>query len=226
MRLAAGSWQADDASRCFLMKLLAWLLPAVILGWGSPAMAECSPHEVIRSTAGDVARVLDGRRDYLRQHPEELYALIGEVLLPRFDLRYSSYLVLGKQHWRAASKEQRDRFVQAFYRFLVRNYATGLLDFNPGTLAVLDDESSPDHKRHVVHTQMRMDGGRIVPIDYRLRRTEDGWRVYDVRIEGVSYVQNYRSQFAAEIDATGLDAVIARLEREIRTQVSPDSAGS
>ncbi|HHQ14444.1 MAG TPA: ABC transporter substrate-binding protein [Chromatiales bacterium] len=207
------------------MKALAWLLPVAFLAWGLPAVAECSPHEVIRSTAGDVARLLDGRRDYLRRHPDELYALISEVLLPHFDLRYSSYLVLGKQHWRAASKEQRDRFVQAFYQFLVRNYATGLLDFNPGTLAVLDDESSPDRKRHVVHTEMRMDGGRIVPIDYRLRRTGDGWRVYDVRIQGVSYVQNYRSQFAAEIDALGLDAVIARLESEIRAQTQPQSTG-
>ena len=208
---------------------LVWLMPVVLLAaWSLQGQAQgTTPHEVIQATAGDVARLLDGRREYLRRNPDELYSLISDILLPRFDLRYSSYLVLGKQRWQTASAEQRDRFVQAFYRFLVRNYATGLLDFDPGTLTILDDgwpaarESSPDHKRHVVHTQMRLDGGKIVPIDYRLRRTAQGWRVYDVRIEGVSYVQNYRSQFAAEIDAVGLDAVISRLENEQAGAVVP-----
>lgn len=187
------------------------------------AAGPLSPEQVIEATAGAVAERLEGRREYLEQHPEELHRLVDELLLPRFDQRYAAFLVLGREHWQAASAEQRDRFVAAFFAFLVRNYAASLLDFDPRSLVILPGEP-PSGKRYTVHTEMRLDTGKVVPMDYRLRLTDAGWKVYDVRIEGVSYLQNYRNQFDAEIRALGLDAVIARLEQEGRDAAAGEPA--
>ncbi len=79
-------------------------------------------------------------------------------------------------------------------------------------------------KRTVVKTQMRLDDGTEIPVNYSMRETSDGWKAYDVRIEGVSYVQNYRNQFNAEISTNGLDSVIARLERETEALDAPVSS--
>ena len=133
--------------------------------------------------------------------------------MPHFDIRYAGRLALGK-HWKAATKDQRNRFIDAFYEFLLQSYANGVLKFNEDAITVYPTEVEPDAKRVVVKTDMRMDDGSVVPVNYSLRKSSAGWRVYDVRIEGVSYIQNYRNQFNAEISAVGIEAVIERLESE------------
>ena len=100
------------------------------------AGAQPTPHEIISTTAAAVSTRLDGRKTYFDENPDELYALIDEVLLPHFDVRYTGYLVLGK-HWKGATPEQRDRFVDVFYRFLVQSYANGILEFEQGSVEVL-----------------------------------------------------------------------------------------
>lgn len=187
--------------------ILATLAPALL------ADANKTPNQVIEETAAAMASRLDGRKEYLSEHPQELYELINEILLPNFDTRYSGYLVLGK-HWRTASEEQRSRFIDSFYNFLLRSYANGILEFDQDNIRVLPARGEVTEKRTVVKTQMQLDDGTEIPVNYSMRETSDGWKAYDVRIEGVSYVQNYRNQFNAEISANGLDSVIARLERE------------
>jgi phospholipid transport system substrate-binding protein len=190
----------------------------ILSGWigaaGLAVAADQSPYEVIEQTATDLTERLNGRTDYLEDHPAELYGLIDEVLLPRFDTRYAGYLVLGKKHWRSASKEQRDDFIAAFYLFLLRSYADAILNFDQDSIRIIEPDAEPDGNRTVIKTEMRMDDGSTVPVNYSMRNGSAGWRAYDVRIEGVSYVRNYRNQFNAEIAANGINAVIARLERE------------
>lgn len=195
---------------CLLLPLLAGSAVAATV---APGAGE-SPYEIIETTAMAVSERLDGRKVYFDENPDELYALIDELLLPHFDARYAGRLVLGR-HWSTATREQRDRFVEVFYRFLVQSYANGILEFEQGEIKVLQPEGEQDERRVVVKTETRMDDGSEVPINYSMRKTRDGWRVYDVRIEGVSYVQNYRNQFNAEIAALGVDAVIDRLNAEV-----------
>ena len=182
--------------------------------WGA---ANLTPNQVIEETANAMASELDGRREYFEQHPEELYALINNVLLPNFDTRYAGYLVLGK-HWRTASDEQRSRFIDAFYNFLLRSYANAVLEFDQKRINILPPRGELGEKRAVVKTEVRLDDGSEVPVNYSMRNTDNGWKAYDVRIEGISYVQNYRNQFNAEISANGIDSVIARLENETATR--------
>jgi phospholipid transport system substrate-binding protein len=172
-----------------------------------------------------MAETLDGRRDYFENNPDELYSLVDGVLSPHFDTRYAGRLVLGK-HWKGASNEQRAEFIDAFYEFLMRSYARGVLQFDQDRIEILPARDDVDGKRAIVKTNMRFDDGTLVPVNYSMRKSSAGWRVYDVRIEGISYIQNYRNQFNAEIHALGVDAVIERLRIENAAYSHPDPAAS
>jgi phospholipid transport system substrate-binding protein len=176
--------------------------------------AEAAPQVVIENAATTMSDKLIGRKDYYESNLGELYVMINEVLLPHFDTRYSGRLVLGK-HWKAATEDQRSSFIDAFYQFLMRSYAKGLLGFDQDKIEFLPFQGEVDGKRVVVKTVMHLDDGSEVPVNYSLRRSDAGWKVYDVRIEGVSYIQNYRNQFNAEISANGVNSVIDRLRAEV-----------
>ena len=180
---------------------------------------EQTPHQILESAATNIAERLDGNKDRLEANPDELYALIDEILLPHFDTRYAGYLVLGK-HWRSASDEQRTRFIDVFYKFLLRSYAKGILEFDQQSIRFFPPRGEQDGKRVIVKTEMKLEDGTQIPVNYSMRKSKTGWRVYDVRIEGVSYIQNYRNQFNAEISATGIDAVIDRLAAETAAKES------
>jgi phospholipid transport system substrate-binding protein len=186
---------------------------------GAESLA-ATPNQVVESAATAIAEQLDGRQDYLKDHSTELYALIDGLLLPHFDTRYAGRLVLGN-HWNNATDEQRSRFVEVFYRFLVQSYADGILGFEQESLTILPADGNLDEKRAIVKTTIRMEDGTLVPVNYSMRNSSAGWRVYDVRIEGVSYIQNYRNQLNAEISALGIDAVIERLQAETFASVTP-----
>lgn len=184
-----------------------WLLAATALAAGPSA------HEVVETTVSRMAAQLDGRRDELSANKKELYSLIDRELLPQFDTDYAGRLVLGKS-WRTATPAQRERFVDAFYNFLLRSYATAILKFEQDKVRILPARKAPQDGRTVVETEMRMADGSVVPVNYAMHSTPAGWKAYDVRIEGISYVQNYRNQFNAEVAARGLDALISRLEKD------------
>jgi len=174
---------------------------------------EQTPHQILESAATTIAERLDGNKERLEANPDELYMVIDEILLPHFDTRYAGYLVLGK-HWRSASDEQRTRFIDVFYKFLLRSYAKGILEFDQQSIRFFPPRGEQDEKRVIVKTEMKLEDGTEIPVNYSMRNSKDGWRVYDVRIEGVSYIQNYRNQFNAEISANGIDSVIDRLADE------------
>jgi len=206
---------------------------ALLIGWGAVAVAEevakdvdGGPVAVIENRATALAEHLQGRQDYYSENNQELYSLVNDILLPGFDVNYASKLVLGRVHWMAASEEQRSAFTDAFYGFLVRTYSKGLIGFDQNGMSIEQQARfSKDNRKALVRTSVLLESGDAVGINYALRETEAGWKMYDVRIDGVSYIQNYRSQFDAEITALGMDAVIQRLKREsAKTWVVGDSA--
>lgn len=177
--------------------------------------SELSPQEVIDVTATNLQTELGGKQDYYAKNLPELYDLVDRVLVPSFDVEYSGKQVLGRKHWTAASEEQRTRFIDAFYVFLVKTYAKAILEFDQDRMKVMPEPSfSKDGKKALVSTQLQLENGDEVLVAYALREKPEGWKIYDVRVDGVSYVQNYRSQFDAEISSLGIDAVIERLESE------------
>ena len=180
----------------------------------SSAVDQRTPDQVVRETADTLSGLIAGRQQQLADNPPELYKIVGDVFLPVFDTDYAGRLVLGK-HWRTATPVQRQQFVDAFYDFLLRSYSRYVLRFEKGKVRILPGPGGPpDPKRAVVKTEMQLADGTRLPVHYSLRQVGGSWRAFDVRIEGISYVQNYRNQFSAEIGAKGIDAVIARLKAD------------
>lgn len=202
------------------------IIALVIAALPAAALAQSdtkSPNDVVAEAAQELDRVLSERKAELAADKGALYDLIDEILLPRFDRKYAAQLVLGR-HWRTATEAQRQRFVDAFYRNLLGRYADGVLDFDLSQVEIHPFRGDTSDPRVTVRTTVTLEDGTEVPVDYAMVRREEGWLLFDVIIEGISYVRNFRAELNSEIQATSLDAVIERLESEARADAGGEGA--
>ncbi|MGN6314292.1 MAG: MlaC/ttg2D family ABC transporter substrate-binding protein [Rhodanobacteraceae bacterium] len=173
-----------------------------------------APQQIVQGIIDELGTALDGHREELRQHPEQLIKVIDKILLPHFDIDYASLLVLGR-HAREATPAQRARFSRAFYNSITHRYAEGLLNYTKGKVKLLPFEGDLNARRSVVRTQVMLDDGKSLSVDYVFRKTSSGdWKAYDVVIEGISYITNYRNQVDVEIQKEGIEGLIHRLETQ------------
>jgi phospholipid transport system substrate-binding protein len=184
------------------------------------AMAE-SPNDVIREAADELEAGLEGRKDQFAEDRAALYELIDQILMPRFDRKYAAQLVLGK-HWRSASESEREEFIEAFYMSMLRKYGTGALEFDQSSLEILPFRGDDTKSRAVVKTIVKLDNGTKVPVNYGVVKRDAGWMMFDITIEGISYVRNFRTELNAEIQAKGLRAVIDRLNNAQTTTAASE----
>ncbi|HXN10136.1 MAG TPA: ABC transporter substrate-binding protein, partial [Steroidobacteraceae bacterium] len=154
------------------------------------------PAQLVQTTAAAILKELDARRAEYRKDPAGVHQLVDQVLLPHFDIEYSARLVLGR-HWTTATPEQRTRFIAAFYKSLLENYGDALVDFTGDRLKVLPYTGDPAAQNATVRTQIRKDDGSNVAVNYTLRHTDAGWKVWDLAVEGISYVKSFRDDFGA-----------------------------
>ncbi len=195
------------------LKRLALVNAVFVLVLFADAASAQSPNDIVDSAVALLAERMDGREEEFAQDKQALYELVNEMLLPRFDRKYAAQLVLGK-HWRSADEAQKQRFIAAFYDSLLHRYADGLLEFDADRVKVLTFRGDASKKRTTVKTIVRLNDGTKVAVNYGLVMRDAGWLMFDVTIEGVSYIRNYRAEMASEIRATSLVAVIERLEAE------------
>ncbi len=198
------------------------VLVALIAQSSGAQSVEDSPNVVIESAVVLFAEQLDGREDELSENRAELYEIVDGILMPRFDRRFAAQVVLAK-NWRTASEEQQARFIEAFYRALLRKYSDGILQFDPNAITVLPYRGDTTKKRTRVRSTVVLDDGSKVSVDYELVKRKAGWLVFNVVIEGVSYVVNFRAELESEIRASSLEAVLERLEREAGISVAEQS---
>lgn len=182
-----------------------------------------APQALIEATARRMLESLDADRIAVRKDPKRVQALVDEILLPHFDTDYSARLVLGR-HWRDATPEQRRRFVDAFYQSLLRNYGSALAEFTADRMVVLPFRGDLSNGQATIRTEVKRSDGTRVPVNYTMRATPAGWKAWDVTIEGISYVRNFRNDVGAEIDQKGLDSVIRRLETEGTRDAAPGTS--
>jgi len=205
------------------MKLLATItvLIAAGLAIAGHAAAQPGPSEIVESAAQSMLDGLEANRDAYRKDPSKVGELVEKYLLPHFDIPYAARLVLG-MHWRDATPEQRQRFADAFYHTLVNTYGSALVDFTSDRLNVFPTNVEAETDRATVRTEVTRDNGEKVAVNYSLRKTDAGWKAWDVVIEGISYVRSFREDYGAAIDKQGLDAVIERLERSANSAPSTE----
>jgi phospholipid transport system substrate-binding protein len=189
----------------------AFPVPAQNAAAQAPASQQ-TPEQVVREIAHQLDTTIAGHREELKTDKEKLITVIDDVFLPHFDIDYASILVLGR-HAKEATPEQRERFAKAFYNSITHRYAEGLLNYTRGAVQVLPFSGDLYDKRTVVRTQVVLDDGKKLSVDYAFRKSKNGdWKAYDVIIEGISYVTNYRNQVDAEIRKVGIEKLIANLE--------------
>jgi phospholipid transport system substrate-binding protein len=169
------------------------------------------PSEVVQTAAQGMLKDLDKDRAGYKRDPAKVGQLVDKYLLPHFDTEYSARLVLGK-YWRTATPEQRQRFINAFYHSLLSNYGAALADFTADRLKIYPSTVDPAKSIATVRTEVKRDNGDRVAVNYYMHQTPEGWKAWDVVIDGISYVNSYRTDFGAQIEQQGIDAVIKRLE--------------
>jgi phospholipid transport system substrate-binding protein len=186
--------------------------PPQAAGASTAAPNSLGPQALVEDSAKRMLTELDANRAMYAKNPDKLDALVANVLLPNFDVDYAARLVLG-QPWRTATADQRQRFVKAFYHSLLHNYGNALLNFTAGNFTVLPYRGDPNDTQATVRTEVKKDDGSKVPVQFTLHKTDQGWKAWDVVIDGISYVKSFKTDFASEVQQKGLDELIARLEK-------------
>ncbi len=179
------------------------------------AGGELLPPQIAIQTASDQMKAKLRDQDF-KQDFAKVNEYIEEVIYPHVDFNRISALVLGK-HWRGASKKQRRAFKKEFQTLLVRTYARAFLAFKDWSIRFLPMKLAGDTKKTLVKTEVLQPGKTPIAINYRMIQVKGKWKVYDIIIEGVSLVTNYRTSFKNEVKREGsLDAVIAKMsERNV-----------
>ena len=199
--------------------LIAAPMPAVAAAAAAAAQnpAAESPSQVIQSAADGLLKALDADRQAYRNNPAKVQALVDKYILPHVDTQFAAQLVLGR-YWRTATPQQRQRFIDAFYHSMLNNYGTAIVEFTANTLKVYPSRVKPGDQNATVRTEMTRSNGGPISVNYYMHMTPQGWKAWDVVIQGVSYVMSYRQDFGSQIaqqggGASAIDAVINRLER-------------
>lgn len=186
-----------------------WLASAMCLFSGL-AMAGIAPDQLVKKTADDVIEVIKSDKDIQAGNQQKIFALAEEKILPNFDFEKVSRMVLGK-NWTKATPEQKSAFQAEFKTLLLRTYATALSKYKNQAIEYKPFRMENDADIATVKTAIQQSGGDPIAVDYALSKKADDWKVYDIVIEGVSLVTNYRSQFAQEIRQNGLDSLNKKL---------------
>ena len=192
--------------------LLIVLMMLLSAGQASASATDASdPVSIIESATSHILEMLENRREEFTENPEMLRTVVREDLMPLIDLDYSARLILGRSG-RDVSPEQLRAFSEAMSNLLINRYADGLLQFRSNEqFDVLPLKGNNTDKLTRVRTRIKLDSGSYAPVDYAFRKTDQGWKAFDVTVEGISYVLTFRNQIAPRVDADGIDKVTADL---------------
>jgi len=177
--------------------------------------AASDPVLFLQGTADYVIEQVETRRAELEKDSSKIYSLVESRVVPHFDFYTMSRAALGR-YWRQATEDQKQRLAREFQELLVRTYALSLLNYSGEKIEYLPFRGDLGEQRILVNTRVKPQEGPAIPINYRLLKKQDGWLIYDVIIDGISLVSNYRSSFAAEVGRKGIDGLIATLAERNR----------
>ncbi len=194
-----------------LQLLAAFILSMLALSASAHAMPE--PQALVKEASDNMLKAMKENESELESNPQKIYLLVQEILFPHFDFERMAKLALGLS-WRDASAEQKTKFVEEFRLLLVRTYATAMLEYTNEEIRFLPFRDDIEKGRVSVPMEVVQPNGPSVPISLALYKNRNNeWKVYDVKIEGISLVTNYRSSFNQDIRTHGMDALIASLAK-------------
>lgn len=200
---------------------------AVVLGLAGAAQADAmpaqAPDSALKATTEQIRSLIKAHYAEYKADQAKYYKVVNDVVVPRFDVPGIAKLVLG-QNYRTATPEQRDRFASAFKDMLVGSYANAMLDnYNSVNITWMPPRASANATDVAVNTSLTRDNGQSYAIGFRVHVVDGDWKIWDITVENVSLVLNFRTQIASEIKRTSLNDVISRMEKG---QFKPESGKS
>jgi len=200
----------------FLRPIVGALLAFGVLT--SACAADDTPEAFIKRLSSDVIDAIKADKSLAAGDINKVIVLVDQKVMPSVNFLRMTASAVGP-NWRQASPEQQKRLQEEFKTLLVRTYSGALSQFNDQAIVIKPVRAAPDDKEVVVRTEVRGKGDPI-QLDYRVEKAADapaGWRIYNLNVMGVWLVDNYRSQFAQEINAKGVDGLIASLAERNKT---------
>lgn len=187
------------------------LLAAVILFTAVGAYAtDMPPDELVKNTANDVLTIIKQDKDIQSGNTQKVVELVDAKVLPHFDFTRMTRLAVGRG-WTQANDAQKEQLIKEFRALLVRTYSVSLAQYKNQTIDYRPLKVGPDDKEVTVKSAVNQPGAQPIAIDYRMEKTSDGWKAFDIAVEGVSLVTNYRGSFNSIIQQSGIDGLIKSL---------------
>jgi phospholipid transport system substrate-binding protein len=209
-----------------MMKYLTGLFAALLLA-GSAVAADVAPNVtpdvLVKSVTNEVLEIVRKDKDIQSGNTQKTLDLVETKVLPHFNFPHMTQLALGREV-KQASPEQLKTLTEEFRDLLVRTYSKALTEFRDQQISFKPFKMEAADTDVKVRTEIKQTGGKAVPLDYYLEKTASGWKVYDLEVAGVSLVTNYRSSFAQEIRANGIDGLIRTLQAKNKHPVAPAKA--
>jgi phospholipid transport system substrate-binding protein len=190
------------------MKKLFALFVTLFLSFA--ASAQEAPDQLIKRVSEEVLDIVRRDSDIRNGNTEKAIALVDQKVLPHFNFRHMTALALGKE-WRKATPEQQQRLTAEFRTLLVRTYSNALNSYSDQKVVYKPFRMNAGDTDALVRVEVIQPGGKPVEIDYNLEKLDDGWKVYDVVVAGISLITNYRDQFGQEVRKGGIDGLIATI---------------
>ena len=171
---------------------------------------ELTPEQIVEQTSTELLQIINEQSERIKNEEGYVNEVINDLILPVIDLQSMGKLILGK-HWKTASDEQKSQFIEQFKSMLIRTYAKSVADFGHAKVTVFPPKGEQKGKRHRVKSHLDIGSGTPLQVDYVFRRKNDSWKVFDLVVDGLSLIKNFRTSFSQEISETSLDALIERL---------------
>lgn len=193
-----------------MLRTLAGIICAVGAAASSAAIAP--PDETVKKATAELQQAIQKRQVEFRKDSKLFYAEVDRIVSPRFDLKYITQLILAR-HYKTATEDQRMRFQAAFKNMLITSYANALLEYADSVKTEWQPlRMAPEDKNVTVQSKVLRQDGPPLPIGFAMRLKDGEWKVYDILVENISLINNFRSQTASEIKRSSLDALIQKLE--------------
>jgi len=183
------------------------------LGVSLPAWAQEAPDAMVKRVAEDVLTQIRSDKELQAGNQAKVKEIIETKLVPNFDFARMTSLAMGR-NWKSASPEQQKQLTDQFRTLLVRTYSGALANYRDNTMDYKPLRMNPGDTEVTVRTEVRRAGQAPVQIDYSMEKTADGWKAYDVIVAGVSLVTNYRDEFSDTVKSSGVDGLIAALNKK------------
>ncbi|PWB51005.1 MAG: hypothetical protein C3F18_09320 [Nitrosomonadales bacterium] len=195
------------------------MVACALLAGTTASAAEMAPDALVKNTAQEVLTIIKQDKDIQSGNSQKVLDLVDAKVLPHFDFARMAQLAVGR-HWPKATPAQQQVLVKEFRTLLVRTYSSSLTSYRDQTIDYRPAKMAPGDTDVTVKTIVNQPGGQPIPIEYSLEKGADGWKVYDVAVDSVSLVTNYRSSFSSEIQSRGIEGLIKTLSDKNRKEAA------